>query len=370
PQPHGLKMSVAGVAHNDVPAAANWACAAASAAASAAACSSGSLQDAEFSAQMRRIEAALQGAPKHIRIRGTAWAQRLGLLASVRQSEFRRDRNLHAELLLQCIEDGRWEEPMDKHPPEGPLPCLPAHVACRLRRQKTERTDLVRHVGLAWTSSAGSEPLVRSLSQSAISQQQQKQQQQQQQQQQQSPGTQTRPARATTPRRPFSRDSRSGHSLAGAAAAAVGVRVAETCQTDGKGPSVTIAAPSAAYSALAARVSHLEEMNRRLRRQLGSEAVAFAKQAAGAGAAQTIRLAPKVIAISSRICRLLATTSLCGVVAISKGLLLSPIASRRSEPDAGKAFAPWTTTRFLRYLDDFQDYAGSLVGSASAGGVQ
>ncbi|CAE8717554.1 unnamed protein product, partial [Polarella glacialis] len=156
PQPHGLKMSVAGVAHNDVPAAANWACAAASAAASAAACSSGSLQDAEFSAQMRRIEAALQGAPKHIRIRGTAWAQRLGLLASVRQSEFRRDRNLHAELLLQCIEDGRWEEPMDKHPPEGPLPCLPAHVACRLRRQKTERTDLVRHVGLAWTSSAGS----------------------------------------------------------------------------------------------------------------------------------------------------------------------------------------------------------------------
>lgn len=32
---------------------------------------------------------------------------------------------------------------MDKHPPEGPLPSLPRHVACALRRARLER----RHLG-------------------------------------------------------------------------------------------------------------------------------------------------------------------------------------------------------------------------------
>lgn len=31
---------------------------------------------------------------------------------------------------------------MDKHPPEGPLPSLPRHVACALRRERLERRTL------------------------------------------------------------------------------------------------------------------------------------------------------------------------------------------------------------------------------------
>lgn len=37
------------------------------------------------------------------------------------------------------LEEGTWTEPMDKHPPEGPLPSLPTHVACSLRRLRAER---------------------------------------------------------------------------------------------------------------------------------------------------------------------------------------------------------------------------------------
>ena len=110
-------------------------------AAAAGAAASGSPLDIEFAATMRRVEAALHGAPRQIRIRGEQWATRLGLLSCVRQTLFRKDRNLHSELLLKCIEEGSWTEPMDKHPPEGPLPCLPRHVACALRRQKIERKE-------------------------------------------------------------------------------------------------------------------------------------------------------------------------------------------------------------------------------------
>lgn len=36
-------------------------------------------------------------------------------------------------------QEGHWSEPMNKHPPEGPLPSLPRHVACTLRRERLDR---------------------------------------------------------------------------------------------------------------------------------------------------------------------------------------------------------------------------------------
>lgn len=100
--------------------------------------------DVEFASTMRRVEAALQGAPRSVRIRGEQWVQRLALLAWVPQEEFRRDRNLHTELLLQCIEEGHWTEPLDRHPPAGPLPKLPPYTVCALRRRRQERLESAR----------------------------------------------------------------------------------------------------------------------------------------------------------------------------------------------------------------------------------
>eukprot|EP00435_Cladocopium_sp_Y103_P056113 s1286_g18.t2 len=99
--------------------------------------------DVEFAMTMRQVEVALSMvSDRHMRIRGEQWAQRLGLLAKLRQPLFQKDRNLHADLLLKCIQDNHWSEPMDKHPPEGPLPSLPRHVACALRRTRLERRQL------------------------------------------------------------------------------------------------------------------------------------------------------------------------------------------------------------------------------------
>eukprot|EP00930_Biecheleria_cincta_P029514 TRINITY_DN20527_c0_g1_i1.p1 TRINITY_DN20527_c0_g1~~TRINITY_DN20527_c0_g1_i1.p1 ORF type:complete len:415 (+),score=71.64 TRINITY_DN20527_c0_g1_i1:15-1259(+) len=211
-------------------------------AAAAGAAASGSPLDIEFAATMRRVEAALHGAPRQIRIRGEQWATRLGLLSCVRQTLFRKDRNLHSELLLKCIEEGSWTEPMDKHPPEGPLPCLPRHVSCALRRQKIERRE--RAIGRVSSADRGWEASSK--------------------------------ADLRAPARRNTSASRSA-SLADAAAAAVGVRADVEAKTDPEDlsgcdrpkPQVTVAVPSSAYSALAARVAHLEEQNRQLRRQLG-----------------------------------------------------------------------------------------------------
>merc|ERR1740121_2790884 len=103
--------------------------------------------DAEFASTMRRIEEALSGCARDVRVRGEQWALRLGMLSLVWQEDFQRDRNLHAELLLQCIEEGHWAEPFDRNPPDGPLPKLPPHVACALKRQKLERLELARGEG-------------------------------------------------------------------------------------------------------------------------------------------------------------------------------------------------------------------------------
>eukprot|EP00747_Dinoflagellata_sp_TGD_P166495 gnl/TRDRNA2_/TRDRNA2_189363_c0_seq1.p1 gnl/TRDRNA2_/TRDRNA2_189363_c0~~gnl/TRDRNA2_/TRDRNA2_189363_c0_seq1.p1 ORF type:complete len:496 (-),score=86.34 gnl/TRDRNA2_/TRDRNA2_189363_c0_seq1:91-1578(-) len=114
--------------------------------------------DAEFACIMRRVEAALCGMPKSFRIRGEQWATKLGLMVMVPQEVFRRDRNLHAELLLQCIEEGCWREPFDRHPPNGPLPMLPPHVACAQRRRRLERLQHARAAGTAASGASRARP--------------------------------------------------------------------------------------------------------------------------------------------------------------------------------------------------------------------
>ncbi|CAE7453886.1 unnamed protein product [Symbiodinium sp. CCMP2456] len=167
--------------------------------------------DLEFVTTMQAVEVALASAPRAMRIRGEQWAQRLQLMTSVTQPLFQKDRNLHADLLLKCIQEKAWTEPLDKHPPEGPLPCLPRHVACSLRKARAERLRASRSQG------------------------------------------------CTEVQRP-------SDSLAMAAVAAVSGK--PEARTSGLGlPEVSVAAPPA-YAALAARVAHLELQNKQLRRKL------------------------------------------------------------------------------------------------------
>ncbi|CAJ1370630.1 unnamed protein product [Effrenium voratum] len=263
--------------------------AASAAAAAAAAAASGDPLDAEFAATLRRVEASLAGAPKHLRIRGEQWAQRLGLLSKLRQPLFQKDRNLHADLLLRCIQEGTWTEPMDKHPPEGPLPSLPTHVACSLRRLRAER-------------GIGAATKRRSLSRGK--------------------GEKLRVSDST--------------SLASAAAAA--------CD----------ASPYSA-SALAKRVAFLEQQNKQLRKQLDD--------------ARRASPSPSRPAVTSG--------GSCGVkagVSQVRSRPHTPSPRQRAPGDAravrdagARGMAPLPpeddVEAFLKYLDAFQSYAGSLFGS-------
>ena len=135
-------------------------------------------------------------------------------MVNVKQALFQKDRNLHADLLLKCIQEGSWTEPMDKHPPEGPLPCLPRYVACSLRRARAERIARAKPEAITLKAD-GCNPLQGS--------------------------------------------------LASAATAAMGKPEAHVASS---GPmQVSVAAPPA-YAALAARVAHLELQNKQLRKQL------------------------------------------------------------------------------------------------------
>lgn len=89
--------------------------------------------DVDFDAAMCNIWSAIECAPRHIRKRGLVWAKKLDSLFHVQQDELRRDRNLQAQLLLRCLEQGTWTEPFEGHPPDGPLPKLPPHLVCQLR---------------------------------------------------------------------------------------------------------------------------------------------------------------------------------------------------------------------------------------------
>lgn len=192
----------------------------------------GNYLDAEFTNTMRKVEAALLGAARSTRIRGEQWLKRLSLLAWAPQDEFRRDRNLHAELLLQCVEEGRWMEPLDRHPPDGPLPRLPPHVACALRRQRSERSEIAREasavsIGVSQMPNADQDSRRPSASSKR------------------SPLEQMASSVSTGSSQPSA-----PASLAHVAAAAVGQ------------------ATPCAYAPLVARVKYLEDENRRLRKQL------------------------------------------------------------------------------------------------------
>lgn len=188
--------------------------------------------DAEFVATMQLVQSALRGAPRDVRIRGELWAQRLSLLAAVTQDEFRRDRNLHADLLLECLGGGRWVEPLDRAPREGPLPLLPPHVACVLRRKRKQRLDQARASRpcsaerLSGGRQAGPEPAEG--------------------------GAEEPVAEEPAPKA-------SATSLADVAAA----RVARMLPV--KGSPVHGASVPVAYEDLARRVAHLQDENRRLR---------------------------------------------------------------------------------------------------------
>mmetsp|Transcript_95544 Transcript_95544/g.169654 ORF Transcript_95544/g.169654 Transcript_95544/m.169654 type:complete len:386 (-) Transcript_95544:131-1288(-) len=344
-------------------------------AAAVSAAEGGSLLDIEFADAMQRVEAALRGAPRHIRIRGEQWAQRLGLLATVKQPLFRKDRNLHAELLLKCIQESRWTEPMDKHPPEGPLPSLPRHVACALRREKQERDNLAR----------GAKEAIAEIE---IEQRQ------------------TGHAQDATPKEKNVQASkvRRSASLAGVASAAVGSRSelgpSEDVKSPGCGPHVTVAAPSAAYSALAARVTQLEEQNKKLRRQLGqAQRRSVSPSARGNSFLRNSFQSPMEVESSAAMpagpFRASHKVASRGREA-SRGRSSSPIRARPllstpprqdsrpwpqevaqeveigfpgSEPVSklappGPAPPEGDTEGFLRYLDAFQDYAGSLFSGA------
>ena len=303
--------------------------------------------DLEFASTLEEVEVALAKAPRHVRIRGEQWAQRLQLMAKVRQPLFQKDRNLHADLLLKCIQEGTWTEPLDKHPPEGPLPCLPRHVACTLRRARAERIARGR-MEAPPPRDAGNLALEGSL--------------------------------ATT--------------------ASAAVRRSEADAVGAGTLRVSVAAPPA-YAALAARVAHLESQNKQLRRQL-TEARKRSERSASPLATRSVVARPRTprtpraafaaphLAVPAPPAEPAATERLVPVAVAVAGnpapgaRAPGPAAdlhfqaqSRQWEPRscpqlevmsavAGHASAPGPpppegdTEAFLRYLDAFQSYAGSL----------
>lgn len=54
---------------------------------------------------------------------------------------FQRNRNAYAELLLHCVRTRRFREPLDRLPPRGPLPRLPAHLALDRRARASLRQE-------------------------------------------------------------------------------------------------------------------------------------------------------------------------------------------------------------------------------------
>lgn len=92
--------------------------------------------DDEFVETMMQVETRFHSLPKHLRIRCELWAKKL---CQVYANEvFQRNRNAYADLLLQCIVSGSWQEPFDRLPSDGPLPQLPKHLAHMARQRRLE----------------------------------------------------------------------------------------------------------------------------------------------------------------------------------------------------------------------------------------
>jgi len=307
--------------------------------------------DAEFSILMRLIEIALVSAPRYIRVRGEQWAFRIGLLSSTPQRVLRRDRNLQAELLLGCIEDGEWVEPFDHHPPETPLQKLPPHAVCaaqRRRLQRIERSRLADH-GTKVGSIAVSEPY-KFLVSDVLD------------------GPAPEPCDT--------------YSLAGAAAVAVG---------KGCGVQHGVSTPPA-YAGLAARIVNLQEENSRLRKR-----IRVAQRCCSAGARElkenrlrqnnrplspfpsTRKLTsverPKLVDAHREVNTLIqeAPTPLKSSKRdrkVDSNAVSGKVGSRLRSASQPAITAPGEpplesdTEGFLRYLGDFQEYTDSLVAAA------
>jgi len=309
--------------------------------------------DAEFFSILRRVDNALLSAPRLVRVRGEQWARRLALMAGRQRTEaLRRDRDLHAELLLQCVEEGRWVEPFNRQPPDGPLPRLPPHVACAMRRRRGERLDVASR---------------------------------------EAAGVATAAARAARMGHLGSREpsptSLSGagdkHSLASMAAVAVGCgrfaapfgEVAEAAaaavargRATPNGAAGGAAAPPA-YAGLVARVAHLQDENRRLRREL-SRRPQSVPQAAGEVVSELAAAAPVHVADAAAADGVISkkrSVSPAGKVAVVPRTPMRLSVPKQGLPQPPGPPPPESDTEgFLRFLDAFQDYAKHLCASLPA----
>ena len=68
----------------------------------------------------------MKGMNKHDKIRVESWCKKFCQITN--NTEWKKNRNLHAICLLDMILNGHYEEPYDKFAPEGPLPIFPKHI--------------------------------------------------------------------------------------------------------------------------------------------------------------------------------------------------------------------------------------------------
>jgi hypothetical protein len=76
------------------------------------------------------------------RVRLEAWLRKLN--ESTTHIVFKKNRNLHARLMLEQLRVGRLEDPFDTLPPEGPLPTLPKWLTYRYRRPSDNKERKMR----------------------------------------------------------------------------------------------------------------------------------------------------------------------------------------------------------------------------------
>ena len=63
---------------------------------------------------------------KHTKIRVESWCKKFCQI--INNTEWKKNRNLHAICLLDMIINERYEEPYNKFAPDGPLPIMPKHI--------------------------------------------------------------------------------------------------------------------------------------------------------------------------------------------------------------------------------------------------
>lgn len=90
--------------------------------------------DTEYIMIIKEIENRLDTLRKHDRIRLIAWIKKLSLITS--NMMWKKNRNLYAFLMLDMLINSKFEEPLDKFPPEGHLKVLSqTRIKTRLSQQ-------------------------------------------------------------------------------------------------------------------------------------------------------------------------------------------------------------------------------------------